>query len=109
MELADRIEELIDGHKAAEGGADVWRHVQAKEVSPFAAPRPEDAVYGTVEREQVPARVSSLVGADLAQFGRPAEDEHPSAESPEPPAASSSDDQRDGGEDISRWAPPERR
>jgi ABC-type lipoprotein export system ATPase subunit len=115
MEMADRIEELVDGHKASEGGADVWRHVQAKERSPFAAPVPEPVAApnhwaGEVERPLVPEgrRLSSLVGADTSQFG-PRTSEEPEEPRPdsadEPPAAPDDDDD----DDVMRWAPPERR
>src|SRR5262245_40799179 len=52
MEMADRIEELVDGRNAGAAGHDVWRHVQAKERSPFAAPLPpaEEFAAPTDER-----------------------------------------------------------
>jgi ABC-type glutathione transport system ATPase component len=115
MEMADRIEELVDGHKASEGGADVWRHVQAKERSPFAAPVPEAVAAsnhhdGDAEAALVAERrrLSSLVGADTSQFGPlpPQEPVEPTPDATvEPPAASDEDD----ADDVMRWAPPERR
>jgi len=105
MEMADRIEELVDGRKAGTGGAEVWRHVQAKERSPFAAPLPGHEPAGAAA-DAAPATLSSLVGADLSQFQppRPANGA-PAATSaaPEGPA----DD--DGTDEVSRWAPPGRR
>ena len=109
MEQADRIEELVDGHMAGVGGAEVWRHVQAKERSPFAAPLPghteqEAATAATPAAEA--ARLSSLVGADHAQFRRPAEEAAPPTPAPEPETAPAGDD---GDDDVMRWAPPGRR
>jgi ABC-type lipoprotein export system ATPase subunit len=115
MEMADRIEELVDGHKASEGGAEVWRHVQAKERSPFAAPVPEAVAAsnhydGDAEGALVAEgrRLSSLVGADTSQFGPRAAQgpaEPPSEANVEQPATSDEDD----ADDVMRWAPPERR
>ena len=118
MEMADRIEELVDGQMAGVGGAEVWRHVQAKERSPFAAPLPGHADEeraglddGAVPAGE-PARLSSLVGADMAQF-RPRDDGVPSTPSaetrPEPPTAPGRDDDEDGEDDVMRWAPPGKR
>jgi hypothetical protein len=113
MEMADRIEELVDGHLAGVGGADVWRHVQAKERSPFAAPLPghepdstaEPAAASTAPTSR--SRLSSLVGADTSQFSRPAEpaQEPPTVTTSEP--ATDGDEERD--DDVMRWAPPGRR
>jgi putative ABC transport system ATP-binding protein len=115
MEMADRIEELVDGHKATDGGADVWRHVQAKERSPFAAPVP-DAVAaastrdGNAERPLVAEgpRLSSLVGADTSQFG-PRAPQEPAESTPSAAIEQPSADEDSGEEDVMRWAPPERR
>jgi putative ABC transport system ATP-binding protein len=109
MEMADRIEELVDGRRAAEGRADVWRHVQAKERSPFAAPLPADGASGEAREPVTSGRsLSSLVGTDAAQFRPPAA---PAAEQPE--AAIEGADTAAGEEqdvdDVMRWAPPERR
>ena len=41
MEMADRVEELADGHLLAKGDRAVWNHVQGKALSPFAA-RPDE-------------------------------------------------------------------
>lgn len=91
MEMADRIEELVDGRKASEHQRDIWRHVQAKERSPFAAPSPEQAT----------APVSSLTGADAAQFQRPAatDQAEPMRSVPLPPTDTASPD-----DDPMRWA-----
>jgi putative ABC transport system ATP-binding protein len=108
MEMADRIEELVDGHKATAGGHDVWRHVQEKERSPFAAPLyPEEAPAMTPEPVGT-SRLSSLVGADVTQFRAPADDGAASGMAPaEPPAAPADGEQPE--DDVTRWAPPERR
>jgi ABC-type lipoprotein export system ATPase subunit len=113
MEMADRIEELVDGHLAGVGGAEVWRHVQAKERSPFAAPLPGHEPDRTAEPAAASAepagrsRLSSLVGADTSQFSRPAEPAQ------EPQAVTTSEPSKDGDEerddDVMRWAPPGRR
>jgi ABC-type lipoprotein export system ATPase subunit len=117
MEMADRIEELVDGHLAGVGGAEVWRHVQAKERSPFAAPLPGHEMPRGAEAAAAAAgaegaRLSSLVGADVAQFQRPEEDGAASAPpvpaQPEPPPAQRPDEE-DGQDDVMRWAPPGRR
>ena len=109
MEMADRIEELVDGRKAGAGGADVWRHVQAKERSPFAAPLPgHDAERAAAAAAAEAPQLSSLVGADTAQF-------RPQAAEPEPTAEGQADAPfGDDGttvpvDDVMRWAPPERR
>ncbi|MGD9892936.1 MAG: ABC transporter ATP-binding protein [Dehalococcoidia bacterium] len=115
MEMADRIEELVDGHKASEGGADVWRHVQAKERSPFAAPAP-DAVAaanhrdGDAERSPVAEgrRLSSLVGADPSQFG-PRSASEPVEAAPDPIVEQPQASDQNDDDDVMRWAPPERR
>ena len=61
MDMADRVEELADGKLVTGAHGEVWGHVQAKPLSPFAAAHPD--------REHATPRVSSLVGADLSQFG----------------------------------------
>ncbi|MGH2585380.1 MAG: ABC transporter ATP-binding protein [Dehalococcoidia bacterium] len=109
MEMADRIEELVDGHTAG-AGAEVWRHVQAKERSPFAAPLyPEEAPAMGEAAVEAP-RLSSLVGADLAQF-RPTDGQESAAEAAVPMEESPGEqpDQEQEQEDVMRWAPPERR
>jgi ABC-type lipoprotein export system ATPase subunit len=112
MEMADRIEELVDGHKAGVGGHDVWRHVQEKERSPFAAPLyPEEAPAMAPEPVGT-ARLSSLIGADVAQFHAAADDgvaaEAPPAEPIVAPVeVAQADEQVE--DDVTRWAPPERR
>ena len=117
MEMADRIEELVDGHLAGVGGAEVWRHVQARDHSPFAAPLPghdgERTADIAVGATSDAPRLSSLVGADVAQFRRPEEEAAtpaPSAPTPEqatPESAAGAD--RGGDDDRMRWAPPGRR
>ena len=111
MEMADRIEELVDGRKAGTGGADVWRHVQAKERSPFAAPLPgheaEGAVAAAAAEAEAP-RLSSLVGADVAQFRPRAAEPEPAAEE-QASAPLGDDGTEETTDDVMRWAPPERR
>ncbi|MCL6517900.1 ABC transporter ATP-binding protein [Alicyclobacillus sp.] len=111
MELADRVEELVDGRRATEGTQEVWRHVQARARSPFAAPLPAEAAPADVSPQPVGTpRLSSLVGADIAQFrppaGEPARDAAPVERDAPLPEAEAPDTALD---DISRWAPPERR
>jgi hypothetical protein len=128
MELANRVEELADGHLVTGQHREVWDRIQQRERSPFAA----TAAAGM---EEQPA-LSSLIGADLAQF-RPASERvvhvpaepHREAEvvdnspahrfqerkaaaneavprEPEPEAQSNEDAQ--GEQDASRWARPSR-
>lgn len=61
MEMADRVEELADGKLVTGAHGEVWGHVQAKPISPFASAHPDRASFG--------AGVSSLVGADVSHFG----------------------------------------
>ncbi|MEP6870613.1 MAG: ABC transporter ATP-binding protein [Anaerolineaceae bacterium] len=61
MDMADRVEELADGKLLAGAHGEVWGHVQAKPISPFAAAHPDRASFG--------AGVSSLIGADTSHFG----------------------------------------
>jgi ABC-type lipoprotein export system ATPase subunit len=107
MEMAGRIEELVDGRRAADGGADVWRHVQSKEQSPFAAPLyPEEAPA----MAETP-RLSSLVGADQSQFQRPSLPAE-NGDAPRPAEAGREPaivEEAPESDDVSRWAPPERR
>ena len=110
MEMADRIEELVDGRKAGAGGADVWRHVQAKERSPFAAPLPghdaERAAAAATPEADAP-RLSSLVGADTSQFQRRTAE--PAPPRSEAPGAADAEGVDEAADDVMRWAPPERR
>lgn len=99
MEMADRVEELADGRLVTGHRGEVWKHVQAKARSPFEA--------------GAEVRLSSLVGADLSQFARPANgsetaESEPAAEPPpdQPPPGEPEPEPED---DISRWAPPHRR
>jgi ABC-type lipoprotein export system ATPase subunit len=104
MELADRIEELVDGRRAEDHAREVWRHVQAKERSPFAAPLPAATEFAPAET----ARLSSLVGADTAQFRPPSSASEPPAPAlpAEPPAAVVPD--APAADDVNQWAPPGR-
>ncbi len=61
MDMADRVEELADGKLVTGAHGEVWGHVQAKPISPFATAHPDRASFG--------AGVSSLVGADISHFG----------------------------------------
>jgi ABC-type lipoprotein export system ATPase subunit len=80
MELAGRVEELADGHLVTGQHREVWDRIQQRERSPFAA----TAAAGM---EEQPA-LSSLIGADLAQF-KPASERvvHVAAEPHPEPAA----------------------
>ena len=91
MEMADRVEELADGKLVTGEHAQVWGHVQAKPVSPFAA-----GAGG--------AGVSSLIGADTSQFG--ARTELKPVEKLVLPQSEAPERQAEGGEDTSRWAKP---
>lgn len=62
MELAQRVEELADGHLVTGEHREVWDRIQRRERSPFAAALP--AAEGI---EEQPA-LSSLIGADLSAF-----------------------------------------
>jgi len=65
MERADRIEELADGSLVSSEHQDVWRRIQARERSPFAA-QPVDS-----ETAMAPGGgLSSLIGADSTVFAR---------------------------------------
>jgi len=127
MELASRVEELADGRLVTGQHREVWDRIQQRERSPFAA----TAAAGM---EEQPA-LSSLIGADLAQF-RPASERviHVSAEPhPEPqpvddspahrfhekkaaanearqrepePEANGADEPTGTSADASRWARP---
>ena len=61
MDMADRVEELADGKLVTGAHGEVWGHVQAKPISPFATAHPDRASFG--------AGVSSLIGADTSNFG----------------------------------------
>jgi putative ABC transport system ATP-binding protein len=104
MEMADRVEELANGRRVE--GRELLRRVTERERSPFAAPLPAEPLS---EDAAVAAswRPSSLVGADTAHFVRPVYEDaeppprHPLPRRAEPPPPSD--------DDISRWAPPDRR
>ncbi|MGE5596497.1 MAG: ABC transporter ATP-binding protein, partial [Hyphomicrobiales bacterium] len=100
MELADRVEELADGRLVTGEHREVWKHVQSKERSPFAAMAPGTQEDG--ERE-----LSSLIGADKRVFAgtRPRGDELDGA-------VADADHEDEAGQepetDVSRWARPRR-
>ena len=73
MELADRVEELADGRIVTGHHGEVWKHVQAKQRSPF-----ESAATNAE------AGLSSLVGADSRVFA-PAKDSPGQREDTSPP------------------------
>ncbi|GIW13965.1 MAG: hypothetical protein KatS3mg062_1404 [Tepidiforma sp.] len=66
MELAGRVEELADGRLVTEGRREVLERTLARERSPFAAARA--AQPGAAPTA---SGLSSLIGADYAQFRRP--------------------------------------
>lgn len=92
MELADRVEELSSG-RLVEGPGEVWGRIQTRERSAFAAPRGEGD-----ERQ-----LTSLVGADLSAF------RHPRDEDDAPPQPERNGAAEAEGDDVRRWAPPNRR
>ena len=95
MEQADRVEELADGKLVTGEHAQVWGHVQAKPVSPFAAGA---AASG--------AGVSSLVGADTSQFGAKTELK-PVEKAVLPQREERVEEKREESRDDSRWAKPQ--
>jgi ABC-type lipoprotein export system ATPase subunit len=106
MELADRVEELADGHLVAASERKLWKTVQEQERSPF-----EAAFVGArAGAGQDESGLSSLVGADRTQFA-PWESVAGGEETPH-----SSLDELAGGEeepeadsdDVKRWARPGR-
>ena len=126
MDMADRVEELADGKLVTGAHGEVWGHVQAKPISPFATAHPDRASFGT--------GVSSLVGADMSHFGPqpplipdskrplPADqyaprhasqpEVEPEPQEPEPAAAQHAEDlptpAETETEDASRWSRPAR-
>ncbi len=109
IEQADRVEELANGRHVTDGK--LLHTVTARERSVFAAPMPDDLVHAAPsEAGFTTSRPSSLIGADLSHFARPAvvgaaphEEERPAPAVSEP----SADIEDDGG--ISRWARPGKR
>jgi len=99
MEMADRVEELADGRLVTGRRGDVWKHVQSKPRSPFEA--------------GAEVRLSSLVGADIQQFARPANgaqsSETEAAAEPAPEPSPPEETPAEPEDDIYRWAPPGRR
>jgi ABC-type lipoprotein export system ATPase subunit len=91
MEMADRVEELADGRLVAAHQGEVWEHVQAKERSPFAA---------GPGRQSEPGTLNAPVTPEVATLAPAASSNGHSAEGFEPTKPE---------DDISRWAPPERR
>jgi putative ABC transport system ATP-binding protein len=91
MEMADRVEELADGKLVPAHQGAVWEHVQAKETSPFAAGPGPARDSGTL---RPPSDAAPRLAEHAATNGY--SEEHV-PEAPRP------------GDDISRWAPPERR
>lgn len=84
MEQADRVEELVDGRLASPEERVVWGRVRDRAGS----------AIGLGLRGRSEERLSSLVAADPSEFR---------------PAPSASPEEETGEDDISRWAPPERR
>ena len=124
MDMADRVEELADGRLVTGAHGEVWGHVQAKPISPFAAAHPDRASFGE--------GVSSLVGADMSHFGpqtplvpdakrplpadqykpHPEPSTGPAPREAEPPVAQPMDETppaaEPAAEDAARWARPGR-
>jgi len=103
MELASRVEELADGRLVTGGASEVWGRVQAKQRSPFAAPR-SDGPGGSFERA---SGLSSLVGADPSQFA--ALDAPPSTIAGSAEPSDHSNAEAEPEDDPQRWARPDRR
>lgn len=100
MEMAARVEELADGHLVTGTNREVWRHVQQRERSPFAALPPAEGLSG----DEAPAQaLSSLIGADVRSFATGSlRDEEPVEQRTEEPAEPAPAD------DAARWARPDR-
>ncbi len=99
MEMASRVEELADGRLVTGQHQEVWRHVIAKERSPFAASPAEGLEAATP--------LSSLVGADMTQFRAPWAEE--AADAGLAPAPGAPGDTEDTAEDAaSAWARPKK-
>ncbi|MFN8557724.1 MAG: hypothetical protein U0531_10385 [Dehalococcoidia bacterium] len=105
MEMADRVEELANGRHVA--AKDLLRTVTARERSPsLRRCRPTRLPAASSRSRTTPGGPARFIGADAAQFARPVAADAPAEPSPlrrdeAPPA-----DQP--GDDVTRWAPPDR-
>jgi ABC-type lipoprotein export system ATPase subunit len=102
MELADRVEELANGHIVTGQEHTVWEKVQERTLSPFSAQRLHAA---GIEAEGMEA-VSSLIGADRSLFKFEAE-ETPAATPDEGRESATEPEPASPAEDAgSRWSRP---
>ncbi|MFN0093318.1 MAG: ABC transporter ATP-binding protein [Dehalococcoidia bacterium] len=102
MEMADRVEELVDGQIVTSEHSVVWKRAQEQERSPF-----EAAFVGAKHGgEEAAGGLSSLVGADSAVFIRPKLDRQASRS-----AATAGEDGHDApsSDEASLWARPDRK
>ncbi|MGE0570357.1 MAG: ABC transporter ATP-binding protein [Dehalococcoidia bacterium] len=65
MDMADRVEELVDGRLVAPGEGELWKRVRETARSPF-----EAAFVGASQSEDAGSGLSSLVGADSSTFAK---------------------------------------
>ena len=65
MDMADRVEELVDGRLVAPGEGELWKRVRETVRSPF-----EAAFVGAPQTEDEGSGLSSLVGADSSTFAK---------------------------------------
>jgi ABC-type lipoprotein export system ATPase subunit len=101
MEMAGRIEELADGHLVTGQNREVWRHVQQRERSPFAALPPAEGLGG----DEAPAQpLSSLIGADMRSFATGSLREEPTVAPADPIA----EKEPESPDEAARWARPDR-
>ncbi|MCA9831375.1 MAG: ABC transporter ATP-binding protein [Dehalococcoidia bacterium] len=107
MDMADRVEELVDGRLVAPGEGELWKRVRETARSPF-----EAAFVGAPQTEESASGLSSLVGADTTAFAKP---ERPAA--PENGTNGTGSGQPEGGAPAdeadstasSPWARPQQR
>lgn len=102
MDMADRVEELVDGRLVAPGEGELWKRVRETARSPF-----EAAFVGAPQAESAGSGLSSLVGADTSAFARPGQERPQDSEHngsrPAPPDAAGQDGDAAG---QSPWARP---
>jgi putative ABC transport system ATP-binding protein len=102
MEMADRVEELADGRLVEGHSREVWQHVQAKQLSPFAAKANGNG------RSLLDGGVAPSPAASPAQAA-PAF-ERPPAPPPSPPVSApetNPEPETERDDDPTRWARPQ--
>jgi ABC-type lipoprotein export system ATPase subunit len=97
MEMADRVEELVDGQLVAPGEGELWKRVQETARSPF------EAAFVGAKPEREGQALSSLVGADTRHFGAANRDAEQPGRNGQAPHDEPDEDVED---DTSRWARP---